>query len=50
VNHRNKKDRTPLFLAAGAGNLVVSQLLLQHGAGSLLLAHIFTTQTMMYFE
>ena len=49
MNHRNKKDRTPLFLAAGAGNLVVSQLLLQHGAGSLL-THIFTTQTMMYFE
>ena len=33
VNHRNGKHRTPLFLAAGAGNLVVCQLLLRKGAG-----------------
>ena len=35
VNLRNGKHRTPLFLAAGAGNLVVCQLLLQKGAGPL---------------
>ena len=41
VNHRNGKHRTPLFLAAGAGNLVVCQLLLQKGAGPLR-THNFT--------